>query len=136
MELLLNLAWILLAVPAFWLWRYSRTIAGSRNATPLQGLLALGCLLVFLFPVISLTDDLGVMRNFMEEPPTAKRQLRHANNGKTTVVRKQHPPALIAGADFLTMFAYTWADRPIFTVSKPHSSAIQRPGRAPPALFA
>ena len=63
MELLLNLAWLLLALPAYWLWR-GRT--STRKFSSAQCLLALGCLLVVLFPVVSATDDLRVMRAEME----------------------------------------------------------------------
>ena len=54
MELLLNLAWLLLALPAYWLWRDSRTTASRFR--PSHSLLALGCMLIVLFPVVSATD--------------------------------------------------------------------------------
>jgi hypothetical protein len=72
MELLLNLAWLLLALPAYWLWRASRN-APAQRFTSLQCLLALGCALFILFPVISATDDLCAMRNEIEESPAGKR---------------------------------------------------------------
>ena len=62
MELLLNLFWLLLAMPAYWLWRYSRTAPQRRKFNALQCFLALGCLLVILFPVVSASDDLRAMR--------------------------------------------------------------------------
>jgi hypothetical protein len=67
MELLLNLAWLLLALPAFWLWRDARSVRAGRGFTPLQCLLALGCILVILFPVVSATDDLRAMSTEIEE---------------------------------------------------------------------
>ncbi len=72
MELLLNLAWVLLALPGYWLWRRA---VDSRHASSRQCLLALGCALVLLFPVISATDDLHAMRAEMEEP-SGKRAVR------------------------------------------------------------
>jgi len=66
MELLLNLAWMLLAVPAYWLWRRDARSRMARRITALQCLLALGCVLVLLFPVISASDDLHAMRAEME----------------------------------------------------------------------
>ena len=73
MELLLNLAWLLLALPAFWLWRRSTAASVGRKFTALQCVLALGCMLVILFPVVSATDDLRAMRNETEESPISKR---------------------------------------------------------------
>ena len=74
MELLLNLAWLLLALPAVWLWARSRSGSTGRKFSALQCLLALGFLLVLLFPVISATDDLRAMRTEMEGSPGSKRQ--------------------------------------------------------------
>ena len=98
MELLLNLAWMLLALPAFWLWRQGGTARVARRVTALQCLLALGCAVVLLFPVISATDDLHAMRAEMEESATSKRTVLHAGSEKhsTWVNRLQGPPALMA----------------------------------------
>ncbi len=93
MELLLNLAWLLLALPAYWLWRSSRTAAGHKFSS-LQCLLALGCMLVILFPVISATDDLLAMRSEMEESPASKRSVRQTSHDKVSSWKWQSPPAL------------------------------------------
>lgn len=82
MELLLNLAWLLLALPACWLWRRTRRSCAGRDSGSLQCLLALACALVVLFPVISATDDLRAMRTEMEETPASKRNLRQAVQDK------------------------------------------------------
>ncbi|HTW60055.1 MAG TPA: hypothetical protein VMD99_18165 [Terriglobales bacterium] len=95
MELLLNLVWLLLALPAYWLWRDSSR--GERKFSSLQCLLALGCVLVVLFPVISATDDLRAMRAEMEESPASKRNIRQATAEKASsaITRLQTPPALL-----------------------------------------
>jgi hypothetical protein len=132
MELLLNLAWLLLALPAYWLWRSSRTAPASRKFTSLQCLLALGCLLVILFPVISATDDLLVLRSEMEESPVSKRSVRQASQEKVSSWKLQSPPALIAAA---TSFAPNDKGRqPVLTLSvcAPPTPVIERTGRAPP----
>jgi hypothetical protein len=85
MELLLNLAWVLLALPAFWLWSKSNSGRRAGDFTPLQVLLALGCILVLLFPVISATDDLHAMRAEMEESATNKRSVRAAGGDRGPV---------------------------------------------------
>jgi len=118
MELLLNLAWLFLAVPAFWLWHGSRTSSQIRKFTALQCVLALGCMLVILFPVVSATDDLRAMRNEMEESPASKRTIRLASNDKALACRWQNPPALAATAKSV--------------LSAPVVPAIERASRAPP----
>ena len=102
MELLLNLVWVLLALPAYWLWRRSAGSTASRPS-PLQCLLALGCALVLLFPVISATDDLHAMRAEMEESASSKRTVRQAasEKGSAWVNRLQGPPAFVASATWL-----------------------------------
>src|SRR5580692_3718859 len=98
MELLLNLAWLLLALPAWWLWRGR---GAARKFSSLQCLLALGCTLVILFPVVSATDDLRAMRAEMEESPASKRTLRQASNDKAAGGKWQNQPALTASSSFL-----------------------------------
>jgi hypothetical protein len=98
MELLLNLAWVLMALPAYWLWRRGADARLRQRVTALQFLLALGCVVVLLFPVISATDDLHAMRAEMEESATSKRAVRQAGIEKHSawVNRLQRLPAAIA----------------------------------------
>ncbi|MFY9741812.1 MAG: hypothetical protein WA252_21495 [Candidatus Sulfotelmatobacter sp.] len=104
MELLLNLAWMLLALPAYWLWRQDAGVRAARRVSSLQCLLALGCALVLLFPVISASDDLHVMRAEMEES-ASKRTIKQAAGDKASAWtnRLQSPPAAVAGADWLPL---------------------------------
>ena len=103
MELLLNLAWVLLALPAYWLWRRDAGLRLGRGVTALQCLLALGCALVLLFPVISASDDLHAMRDEMEESASSKRSVRQAGSDKNSawVNRLQGAPAVVASAVWL-----------------------------------
>ena len=57
MELLLNTFWLLIAVGALGIWIRQWRRGARRRDLPLQ-LFALGCVLVFLLPVISASDDL------------------------------------------------------------------------------
>src|SRR5271154_3320104 len=94
MELLLNLTWLLLALPAYWLWRRSFHTRALGKLGSLQCLLALACLLVLLFPVISATDDLHAMRQEAEESSSsAKQTLKQAN---APGARDFNAPALIS----------------------------------------
>jgi len=100
MELLLNLAWMLLALPAYWLWRRDAGPRSARGVNSLQCLLALGCVLVLLFPVISASDDLHAMRAEMEDSSISKRTVRQAGSERNSawVNRLQGPPAAMTSA--------------------------------------
>jgi len=54
MELLLNLLWLILALPALLVWR--RQSASARSSA----IVFLGCLLALLFPIVSVTDEHGL----------------------------------------------------------------------------
>jgi hypothetical protein len=135
MELLLNLAWLLLAVPAYWLWRGSRSAHVQHKFTSLQCVLALGCLLVMLFPVISATDDLIAMRTEMEESPLNKRSVRQAITDRAFPwkTRLQTPPALL-GAPPSFAPAVERSDLSVHSlVFLPAMPVVLPAGRAPPA---
>lgn len=135
MELLLNLAWLLLALPAYCLWRDSRSRA-ERRSTSLQCLLALAGVLVMLFPVISATDDLHAMRSEVEESPVSKRSVRQTGNDKSSVwnIRLQSPPAILGA---LTSFALSAVKADLSSarvLSITPAPSILQDGRAPPYL--
>jgi hypothetical protein len=89
MELLLNLFWSLLAVPAYWVWRRQ-----DRTFDSLRRFLTLGCVLVVLFPVISATDDLHAIRQEVEESSSTKRALKHAAIDRSSAqIHLDAPPA-------------------------------------------
>jgi hypothetical protein len=136
MELLLNLAWLLLALPAFWLWRGARSVPRGRKFSALQCLLALGCMLVVLFPVVSATDDLHAMRNEIEESPSSKRAIRQATQDKSSVWKCHSQPALAATASSLIVSDQRWQPLPTFALFAPASPAFRHSGRAPPFFLA
>src|ERR1700685_4489307 len=116
MELLLNIAWVLMALPAYWLWRRNAEARPTRRLSGLQCLLALACVLVLLFPVISATDDLHAMRAEMEDSVNSKRAVRQAGSEKNSawVNRLQAPPAAVASSGWL---ALPEVGRNVFVVS-------------------
>lgn len=137
MELLLNLVWLLLAVPAYWLWRGSRTAGAQRTFSALQCLLALGCVLVVLFPVVSATDDLQAMRAEIEESPASKRGVRQSGTDRAPAWNAQlHvPAALVLGTFESFALNVEWTDLRLgATCPLPTGPVVLRPGRAPPAL--
>jgi hypothetical protein len=86
MELVLNLFWLSMLLPAYVLWRHWTTSNSSSRrakklvAPPLFFACVIGCALVLLFPVISATDDLHAMRPEMEESERAFRHAGHCAN--------------------------------------------------------
>ena len=72
MELALNVVWLILALPAFIVWRRQR--ASARNS----GIVLLGCLLALLFPIVSVTDDLHPISAEIEECSPLKRALKQS----------------------------------------------------------
>jgi len=133
MELLLNLVWLLLAIPAWWLWRVRRR---ERKFSSLHCLLSLGCMLVVLFPVVSATDDLCAMRAEMEESPAGKRTVRQASSEKPLAWKWQSPPALAAATLSFTVNLQGWQPLPLVVSSLPAPPAVHRTGRAPPVFRA
>jgi hypothetical protein len=132
MELLLNLTWLLLALPAWWLWRGHHPV---RKFGSLHCLLSLGCLLVVLFPVISATDDLRAMRAEMEESPDGRHSIRQAGNEKASAWKWQSPPALVATANILIVSDEHGQIVLPRCVTSTVTPTLQPAGRAPPRSF-
>jgi hypothetical protein len=134
MELLLNLAWLLLALPAFWLWRGASSAPFRRKFTAFQCLLALACMLVILFPVVSATDDLRAMRNEIEESPASKRTIRQASSDKVSAWKWQSPPALAATPSSFTISEQGRLPLRAGGLPVPAMPAMVLAARAPPFL--
>ena len=88
MELLLNLTWLLLMMPAYLLWRDSRRHPQAHRSSLV--LLVLACTLAILFPVVSASDDIQAMRPEMEE--TATRDAISSSHQTRFLHSVQHPP--------------------------------------------
>jgi hypothetical protein len=131
MELLLNLLWLLLAMPAFLLWRYSSSAPERHKFGALRCFLALGCLLVILFPVVSATDDLCAMRAEMEESPTRKGVCQSAGD-RSCSSKWQAPPAMIAAFASCGFGELAWYWFPASASSPSSVRVIARSDRAPP----
>ena|ERR1700730_8294111 len=84
MELLLNILWLMLALPALIVWRRSTSSPRSSGRRglgklgPAPSIVLLCCLLALLFPVVSASDDLHPIRAEMEESGPSKRTVRHS----------------------------------------------------------
>lgn len=86
MELFLNIAWLLLAIPAIWISRSHSSPAESRGYFGrFRPWVLLGCILFLLFPVVSATDDLHAMRTEAEEFSVSKRLVRVSAAAKSSL---------------------------------------------------
>jgi hypothetical protein len=84
MELLLNLLWLTLALPAAWMWRRQSVFPKDvRVFDRIRPFVLFGCVLMLLFPVVSATDDLRAMRQEMEESSPSKRVVKAAVGDKS-----------------------------------------------------
>src|SRR5271168_3405607 len=136
MELFLNLCWLSLLLPAYWLWRRETLTNGSGRlgknpVAPLVFACVVGCALVLLFPVISASDDLHAMRSEMEESERAFRDTIHS--GPTFHTPAHFSLPVLLASSFLTLDFAQSGTVPTFLA--PHyriflASAVA--GRAPP----
>jgi hypothetical protein len=93
-EIVLNAVWFILAVASFALLFRSfanRSAEHSRGPSRLQCVIALGCILAILFPVISLTDDLHDMQVAVEDPSSSGVTVKKIGvNRHVTPIRAQN----------------------------------------------
>ena len=139
MELLLNLVWLGLALPAIWMWRRSPVFASRTGwLRKLQPFLLFACVLMLLFPVVSATDDLHAVRQEIEESSPSKRMVKAASGEKSvTPPVGMNSPAIVVLA-FSSPYGCeacgrVWGGSLIALRSpdgRPHA------GRSPPSLLA
>jgi len=81
-ELFLNFAWVLLAALMLWLWLRYASCAGPGDRR--MQLVSLAVLILILFPVISVTDDLQAIQNPAEADCCLRRD--HAISNAHSIV--------------------------------------------------
>lgn len=133
MELLLNVVWLLLAVPAVWVWMRAsngRPAAFGR----LSCMMVLACVLMLLFPVVSASDDLHAMRPEIEESSLSKKAAQHAPAHDSHSCYSWHGPQLAACGEFaFRPDSVVWALALHRPSSPAQKGAVHAPGlRAPP----
>lgn len=84
MELLLNIIWLGLIVPAIWLWRRKPQCVPHAQ-TPYRAFIILGCALLLLFPVVSASDDLNALRPEMEDSNPSAGLFKNSAGSKSTI---------------------------------------------------
>ncbi|MGA7686112.1 MAG: hypothetical protein WCC32_03135 [Terriglobales bacterium] len=127
-ELVLNLCWLALVLPAFVLWRRRASLDRSTRGS-LLFVCTLGCVLVLLFPVISASDDLHSSSQAMEE---SKRIFRSGDHCSRPTVSSFSQPALPAAGALRLAFAQS-ATVSLSSRPSPRTFVNARwMGRAPP----
>jgi hypothetical protein len=135
MELLLNLCWLSLALPAYWLWQREKASRTSSQHFPRWNcVLVLGCMLMLLFPVVSATDDLHAMRPEIEESNRSKHVSRQAGDNSSTALSAVGGfPALLAAASlFNTEYQAVGLISDRSGIISTHARIGLDSGRAPP----
>lgn len=95
MEVALNAFWLLVALASFLVWAPGKPRGGGRSASA-HRLVVLACALFFLFPVISLTDDLHGEQPLVEDSVGSRRALLKRCSGRlasSDFSRFSSPPA-------------------------------------------
>jgi hypothetical protein len=127
MELTLNLAWALMAVVLVRLWLRA---APSSSACPRSQMVALLMLIVILFPVISVTDDLGAALNPAELDCCARRHYAVYCSYSIFPAAATLPPPVFAELTFGFLRFVMPGNHPAPSVEIPAMASIQN--RPPP----
>ncbi len=134
MELLLNLVWLAIALTALLVFsRVRKESFGAKQVSYGMALMALICVLVMLFPVVSASDDLHPTQAVLEE---ATKRIQHF------VAPANHAQAIPAGILPLLLVTVLLSGLIAIRASLPVSSQVSpisrartpREGRSPPSL--
>ncbi len=109
MELLLNFLWLMLVLPATWLWLRRQRQTPGQSIGPLRGprsFVVLAFIVVLLFPIISISDDLHPMRADVEES-SSKRIAKQLTAAKTSALNHHSAPPAQIVALFSLQFSQT-----------------------------
>jgi cytochrome bd-type quinol oxidase subunit 2 len=136
MELLLNLIWLAVAATALVVFTRSRQRSARMAHVPyVQALIALACLVILLFPVISASDDLHPAQAVVED---ASKKLQLA----IAPLRLQRASASSSMLPAMVLFCLMFAlvilqlfQAEELTVRVANGAAVPSPGRAPPVRF-
>lgn len=142
MELTLNLVWVCVAVAGILALAVvlSRAAASSEaRASTLQKIVAMGCALVILFFVISMTDDLHNQAILFEEKKPSRVLFEAANPAPSSAAQATPFIFLLFVSRENLVVAFPAARRPMDAARVFFGPSIFRKpteGRSPPASFA
>ena len=134
LELLLNIVWVLVVTASLLVWRRFSSANEHSSRRPVTALVALVCILVLLFPVISATDDLHVAEFAMED--SGRKVLRHLLPDSSSGIHASHaafapPVPLFCLAIPLALTVVPIQQPQLLSTSSYRESVSDR---APPAL--
>src|SRR5438046_1875090 len=95
MELGLNLFWLLLFIASL-VWRLKSRWPGHRSKRSRSSLVAMGCALTVLFPVISLTDNLHGEQAALEDSSSRTLKKWSGSHPSSNLTRSAASPACLA----------------------------------------
>jgi len=133
MEVLLNSLWVLLALATILAWGRHARHAGAGHA---HRFVALVCMLLLMFPVISATDDLHPAAQDIEDSSQRTQKAWTGIRSHVTYVPHSATPALplISSRVSLVFALFDWL-RPA-RVSIPHPGVVfSDQGRSPPSFL-
>jgi hypothetical protein len=130
MEIVLNLIWLLLAVVIVRLWVCYAPQEGASRRTQIG---ALAMLILFLLPVISVTDDLQAAQNLAEDDTYACLRRSSTVASPHSIFPAASTLSSLAFAEFPVVYLglVVAGHLPVGTPNNPALSAIQN--RPPPA---
>jgi hypothetical protein len=134
MEVLLNTIWLLVAIAAllFWEFRAQKSPWHSKYYCR-RRILALAVVLVFLFPVISLTDDLHAEQAAMEDSSRTVIKARNMVQGCLRAAGASFVPAVTRAADPAAGFYLCLGTVvPCVTTHRRFTPVSAHAGRSPP----
>ncbi len=129
MEIFFNLVWIALATVMVWQWRRCARQEGAGRWTQVA---AIAMLVLLLFPVISVSDDLRLAQNLTEDEFSVRRSLSTASDYPLDCAVAILPPNFFEGLPFGLLGRIAPLRRSIFVVGVPALSSIQN--RPPPTV--
>ena len=138
LELLTNLLWVLLGIPAWFLWRRDCGKPAPKRWFHVAGpAVVLGAALVLLFPFVSATDDMHAIGPDMEESSSPRRSVSDGRGGKNLASAQHAPVAFRAcAATANPSFEAVGVVRTASTHSPEPVHLSRYSGRAPPVFAA
>ncbi len=127
MEVFLNLAWLLMALILISLWDLFKPQEGDRRA---NSVIALAMLIVVLFPVVSVSDDLWSVQNPAEADTSLRRDHLDPSAHAAFPVVLGSPESIFCGLDNTWVFNRVMCQRPLITPQSRLPESIQN--RPPP----
>jgi len=128
MELLLNLIWIALASGAFLVLLRRQYESGCGRLSCRRSLLAMGCVVLLLFPVVSASDDLHPSQALLED---ATKRVQHAVLGLQSSPGGALLPAMLSAMFLLAVEVWPRKSSPSRVFALRGHFALAD-GRAPP----